>query len=272
METELNEKSEKVKELNRNKAEIEKLKREKGELKEEALAEAQKNLSETLIAEKEKIKKTEEEKDTAEDEESTEEESTEKSQEKKPYSEVTEPIDCDKTTLRKIEDDELDSKKSAFTKTNNKKIGSHRSTISFNLYSDEDGERGEGIVFEKEKTRLKDIGLDEYIHKIKHISKKIKGNLWDIESFDKINGQVVPIRIEVKSTVTSDNYSFPMSIGEFKAALVDSHEKGRYIIYRVFEVRTSSARIETFDFMENYVNNKIRPKKKDFIMEILKKK
>ena len=62
LQKELNEKSEQVKELNRSKAEIEKLKREKGELKEAAEAEAQKNLNEILIAEKEKIRKTEEEK------------------------------------------------------------------------------------------------------------------------------------------------------------------------------------------------------------------
>ncbi len=61
LQTELNEKSEKVKELNRTKAEIEKLKREKAELKEEAEAKAQKNLNATLIAEKEKIKKAEKE-------------------------------------------------------------------------------------------------------------------------------------------------------------------------------------------------------------------
>jgi len=61
LQTELNEKSEKVKELNRSKAEIEKLKREKLEVKEEAEAEAQKNFNATLIAEKEKIKKAEEE-------------------------------------------------------------------------------------------------------------------------------------------------------------------------------------------------------------------
>lgn len=58
---ELNEKSEKVKELNRSKAEIEKLKREKGELKEAAEADAQKRLNETLITEKDKIRKSEEE-------------------------------------------------------------------------------------------------------------------------------------------------------------------------------------------------------------------
>lgn len=62
LQKELNEKSEQVKELNRTKAEIEKLKREKGELKEAAEAEAQKRLNEILISEKEKIKKSEEDK------------------------------------------------------------------------------------------------------------------------------------------------------------------------------------------------------------------
>ena len=62
LQKELNEKSEQVKELNRSRAEIEKLKREKGELKEAAEAEAQKNLNKILISEKEKIKKSEEDK------------------------------------------------------------------------------------------------------------------------------------------------------------------------------------------------------------------
>jgi len=60
LQKELNEKSEQVKELNRSKAEIEKLKREKGELKEAVEAESQKKLNETLITEKEKIRKLEE--------------------------------------------------------------------------------------------------------------------------------------------------------------------------------------------------------------------
>lgn len=62
LQKELNEKSEQVKELNRSKAEIEKLKREKSELKEAAEAEAQKKLNEILIGEKEKIRKSEEDK------------------------------------------------------------------------------------------------------------------------------------------------------------------------------------------------------------------
>lgn len=62
LQTELNEKSEQIKELNRTKAEIERLKREKGEIKEAVEAEAQKKLNEALFAEKEKIKKSEQEK------------------------------------------------------------------------------------------------------------------------------------------------------------------------------------------------------------------
>lgn len=62
LQNELNEKSEQIKELNRTKAEIEKLKREKGELKEVVEAEAQKKLNELLLSEREKIKKSEEDK------------------------------------------------------------------------------------------------------------------------------------------------------------------------------------------------------------------
>lgn len=62
LQRELNDKSNQVKELNRTKAEIEKLKREKSELKEAAEAEAQKKLNETLLQEKEKIRKLEEDK------------------------------------------------------------------------------------------------------------------------------------------------------------------------------------------------------------------
>lgn len=62
LQKELNEKSEQIKELNRTKVEIEKLKREKAELKEAIEAESQKKLNEILIAEKEKIRKIEEDK------------------------------------------------------------------------------------------------------------------------------------------------------------------------------------------------------------------
>jgi len=62
MQQELNEKSEQLKELNRSKAEIARLVRERDGLKEAAMAEAQLQLNQTLTAEKDKIRKSEEEK------------------------------------------------------------------------------------------------------------------------------------------------------------------------------------------------------------------
>ena len=62
LQKELNEKSQQLKELNKSKAEIERLKRENGEMKESVEAEAQKRLNQAIGEEKEKIKKSEEEK------------------------------------------------------------------------------------------------------------------------------------------------------------------------------------------------------------------
>lgn len=62
LQAELNAKSEQVKELNRSRAEIEKLKREKGELKETVLAEAELKLNAMIASEKDKIRKSEEDK------------------------------------------------------------------------------------------------------------------------------------------------------------------------------------------------------------------
>lgn len=59
LQEELNEKSEKVKELNRVKVEMERLKREKEEMKESILAETEKLFNENLLTEKEKIRKSE---------------------------------------------------------------------------------------------------------------------------------------------------------------------------------------------------------------------
>jgi hypothetical protein len=59
MQKELLEQSEKLKELSRSKAEIERLKREKDELKESVMADAERALNQKLIEEKEKIRKTE---------------------------------------------------------------------------------------------------------------------------------------------------------------------------------------------------------------------
>ncbi|UUF14028.1 MULTISPECIES: DUF2130 domain-containing protein [Flavobacterium] len=62
MEKELSEKSEKIRELNKMEGEIAKLQREKLEMKEAIEAEAQKQLNATLVLERDKIRKQEEEK------------------------------------------------------------------------------------------------------------------------------------------------------------------------------------------------------------------
>ena len=62
LQKELNEKSEQIKELSRTKAEIEKLKRENAEVREAVEAESQKKLNEILVSERDKIRKTEEDK------------------------------------------------------------------------------------------------------------------------------------------------------------------------------------------------------------------
>jgi len=59
MQKELLEQSEKLKELSRSKAEIERLKREKDEMKESVMADAERALSQKLIEEREKIRKSE---------------------------------------------------------------------------------------------------------------------------------------------------------------------------------------------------------------------
>jgi len=59
MQKELLEQSEKLKELSRSRAEIERLKREKDELKDSVMAEAERTLNQKLIEEKDKIRKTE---------------------------------------------------------------------------------------------------------------------------------------------------------------------------------------------------------------------
>lgn len=62
IEKELNEKTEQIKELNRTKAEIERLKREKSEIEDKAKMDAEKRLNEMIASEKDKIRRSEEEK------------------------------------------------------------------------------------------------------------------------------------------------------------------------------------------------------------------
>lgn len=188
------------------------------------------------------------------------------------YEEITEPLNMAEGSIEEVKEDELESNRSSHsTVFKSKKSNKNKEDYTNNSHSKNDGDRGELWVFKKEKERLKKIGLDEYIPKVYYIAKDIPDNPWDIESFDILNGQTVPIRIEVKSTTSPDNYSFPMSAAEFNTALNDTHEKGRYIIYRVFNVRKSVPPIKRFDFKEKYDDKSIIILNKEFTMDIIKK-
>ena len=192
---------------------------------------------------------------------------------KKPYEEITDDINYNNVNMKMIDEEDLDyrgDKEKGIKikpKRKMKKRFHHR-----NPYSDEDGKRGEEIVFKKEKERLGKIGLDNYILKVCHISKRIPDNPWDIESFDIEDGKIIPIRIEVKATPESDNYVFPMSEKELLVALEENHPKGRYFIYRVFDVRSAAPYIERFDFYRLFSKKLINFKNKDFYIELIVKK
>lgn len=189
--------------------------------------------------------------------------------EKKPYDEVTEPVDYSGISLVTVvggETSQRDARGGAGT-------GGHVGKRHFtpNPYAEEDGKRGEAVVLEKEKERLKEIGLADYVQKIVHISKTKPGHPWDIESFDKRTdtGEVIPIRIEVKATPDEHSLVFPMSEPEFRAALDTKSPKGTYFIYRVFSVRSAKPPIKRYDFHDQFQKNRISIKKaKDFYIEL----
>ena len=196
--------------------------------------------------------------------------STEK-EEKKSYDKIVEKIDYDNVNFKTIDEHDLDYRNN--TEKEKKVIKRERGKGFYhhNPYSTEDGMRGEKVALEKEKDRLKEIGLDSYISQIHHISEEIPDNPWDIESFDIQDGEVVPIRIEVKATLELDNYIFPMSEPELRAALEENHPKGRYFVYRVFNVRSATPDIKRFDFNKLFSKKLINFKSKDFYIELIVK-
>ncbi len=93
------------------------------------------------------------------------------------------------------------------------------------------GERGEHVVFDLERQRVGDLGLDP--NRVVWVSREREGADHDIASVDE-NGE--PLWIEVKSTSGRDG-KFTWTAGEFWLAV---RERGRYVLYRVYEADTTS--------------------------------
>ncbi|MGD9963851.1 MAG: DUF3883 domain-containing protein [Candidatus Izemoplasmatales bacterium] len=106
------------------------------------------------------------------------------------------------------------------------------------------GDLGELVVLEYEYTRLKSIGLENYIDKIEHSSILVGHGLgYDIKSYDLFNGEIKPIYIEVKSTKLNENNEFYLTENEFK---VMSQKKNQFRIYRVYDIYETSDTIEIY--------------------------
>lgn len=97
------------------------------------------------------------------------------------------------------------------------------------------GHRGEEVVFEREKARVRQFGDDDLVV---WVSQQNPFAPYDIESVDA-DGQ--RIYIEVKSTTSADpTEAFPISKAELLTAM---RERSRYYIYRVTSVSTATPSI-----------------------------
>ena len=106
----------------------------------------------------------------------------------------------------------------------------------------ENGLIGEKLVMSYEAEKLRSLGKEELIEKIKWISKEDDGTGYDILSFDE-NGN--EIYIEVKSTADNENAVFFISTNEINAM---EKLKEKYFVYRVFNVKSKNPLV----FILNY--------------------
>ena len=94
---------------------------------------------------------------------------------------------------------------------------------------------GEELVINYEKERLINLDLNEYAEKIRWISKESDSYGYDIESFDiDENGNIYPIKIEVKTTASKADTEFFVTKNELE---VSKEYKKSYFIYRVYDAK-----------------------------------
>ena len=95
---------------------------------------------------------------------------------------------------------------------------------------------GEELVLIYEIERLKKLGLMWYATNIKWCSIESNAYGYDIESFNlDANGDVIPIKIEVKSTANKLDTEFYISKNELETS---RKYKNSYFIYRVYDLNS----------------------------------
>lgn len=109
----------------------------------------------------------------------------------------------------------------------------------------EKGNKAEELIMKFEKLRLAELGDIKLVEKVEHVSKtKGDGLGYDILSYDIINGNVVPIYIEVKGTTLDENSPFDITKNELEIAKI--HGKN-YKIYRVSSLGNGVAKCFIID-------------------------
>lgn len=107
------------------------------------------------------------------------------------------------------------------------------------------GKKAEELVLEYEKLRLAELGYGNLINMIEHVSKtKGDGLGYDILSYDVIDGNILPIYIEVKGSTMDENSPFDISRNELEVAKI--HGKN-YKIYRISSLGDNVAKCFIMD-------------------------
>lgn len=147
--------------------------------------------------------------------------------------EISSPLDVD--VVRKLQYVVPDSKQIIkYSKLRNKEAIRKIDYISKARTDAEIGELGEKLALEYEVERLTSLGREDLIPLIRRVSIKSDAFGYDIESYDLVNGEMVKIFIEVKTTVNKLDVDFQVSKNEVET----SNEKNdRYCLFRIYDVK-----------------------------------
>lgn len=110
--------------------------------------------------------------------------------------------------------------------------------------------RGEEIVIENERNRLKSLGYNDLAEKVSNVS-LVNMNLgYDIESYDiSGDGEIIKKYIKVKSSATHKTFDFELSSDEFKYLSRNENAK----LYRVYDIYTDFPKF--IDVSIKYLNS-----------------